>query len=56
MEDLFYAFSISSIEGMHWSVSLEIMDIKCRPLAKHLCQRTQQHGGCTKPLDSAKFM
>ena len=34
----------------------EITDIKFRLLSKHLFQRTQQHGGCTKPLSNAKFM
>ena len=55
MEDLFWPFSISSVEGTHWSVTLEITGIKCRPVSKHLCERTQQHGDCTKPMGSAKF-
>ena len=31
-------------------------DIKCRPLSKHLLQRTQQHGDCTKPLSNGEFL
>ena len=56
MKDLFRTFSISSIEGTHWSVTLEITDIKCRAVSKYFYQRTQQHGGCTKPLRSVKFL
>ena len=56
MEDLFWTFRISSIEGTHWSPTLEeITDIKCRPVSNHFCQGTQQHGKYTKPLGSAKF-
>ena len=29
---------------------VEITDIKCGFLSKHLFQRTQQHGSCKKPL------
>ena len=38
------------------SIILEITDIKWRPLSKHLFQRTQQHGDCTRPLGNAKFV
>ena len=40
----------------HWGVILEITDIKYKTFSKHLFQRTQQHGDCTKPLGSAKFV
>ena len=36
------------------SVIVEIMDIKWRPFSKHLFQRMQQHGDCTKSLGNAK--
>ena len=34
----------------HCNVVVEITDAKCGLLSKLLFQRTQQHGGCTKPL------
>ena len=35
--------------------ALKITDVKCGLLSKHLFQRTEQHGGFTKPLGSNKF-
>ena len=35
---------------------MEIMDIKYGLLSKHLFERTQQHGGCTKPLGNYKVV
>ena len=40
----------------YYNVIVEIMDIKCGLLSKHLSQRTQQHGDCTKPLGNDKFL
>ena len=40
----------------HYNVIVEIMDIKSGLLSKHLSQRTQQHGDCTKPLGNDKFL
>ena len=40
----------------HCSVIVEITDIKCGLLSKHLFQRTQHHGGFTKPLGNDKFV
>ena len=34
----------------------EITDIKFGLFSKHLFQRTQQHGGSTKPLSNDKFV
>ena len=34
----------------------KIMEIKSRPLSKHLFQRTQQRGDCIKLLSNAKFV
>ena len=34
---------------------MKIVHIKCGLLSKHLFQRTQQHGGCTKPPSNDKF-
>ena len=34
----------------------EITDIKCDLLSKNLFERTQQHGGCTKPLGNDRFV
>ena len=39
----------------HCNGIVELTDIKRGPFSKHLFQRTQQHGGCTKPLGSDKF-
>ena len=38
------------------NVIVEIMDVKYGLLSKHLFQRTQQHGGYTKPLGNDKFV
>ena len=46
METLLYIFGISTIVLL----LREITDTKCGLLSKHLFQRTQQHGGLTKPL------
>ena len=35
---------------------VEIRDIKCGLLSKYLLQKTQQYGGCTKPLGNDKFV
>ena len=35
---------------------MEITDTKCGLLLKHLLHRTQQHGGCTKPLADDIFV
>ena len=35
---------------------MKITDIKCGLLPKHLFQRTQQHGGCIKPVGNNKFV
>ena len=40
----------------HWSVTVEITDIKCGLLAEHLFQRRQQHGSFTIPLGNDKFV
>ena len=37
------------------NITVEMKDIKCGLLSKHLFQRTQQHAGYTKPLDNNKF-
>ena len=40
----------------HGNIIVEITDIKCGLLSKHLFERTQQHGGCTMPLGNNKFV
>ena len=35
---------------------VEITDIKWKNISKHLLQRTQQFGGCTKPLGNNKLV
>ena len=40
----------------HCNVIVEITDIKCRLLSKHLFQGTQEHGGFTKPLGNDKLV
>ena len=41
----------------HCNVIVEITHIKkCKLPSKHLFQRTQQHGGLTKPLSNNKFV
>ena len=40
----------------HCSVIVEITDVKYGLFSKHLFQRTQHHGGFTKPLGNDKFV
>ena len=40
----------------HCDTIVEITDIKYGLLSRHLSQRTQQHGDCTKPLDNKTFV
>ena len=38
------------------NIIIEIMDVKCELLSKHLFERKQQHDSCTKPLGNDKFV
>ena len=38
------------------NVIVEMTDVKCGLLSKHLFQRAQQHGGFTKPLGNNRFL
>ena len=40
----------------HRNIIVETMDIKYGLLSKHLFERTQQHGGGTKPLGKDLFV
>ena len=40
----------------HRNIILETTDIKYGLLSKHLFERTQQHGGCTKPQGNDLFV
>ena len=53
--------AINKVETWLWPLAalhviVEITDINCGLLSKHLLQRTQQHGSFTKPLGNDKFM
>ena len=40
----------------HRNIIVKTVDIKWGHLSKHLFERTQQHGGCSKPLGNVKFV
>ena len=41
---------------VNFNIIVETTDIKLGLLSKHLFERTQQHGNCTKPLGSDLFV
>ena len=51
-----YKFCCGTLVLAALHIIVEITDINCGLLSKHLFQRTQQHGGLNKPLGNDKFV